>query len=60
MLFYADRPTIKYNDISYNQGRVYGRENALRALQRVPEAIVVPRTGSFRSPSEQERYKLDN
>jgi hypothetical protein len=53
MLFYADRPTIKYNDINYNQGRVYGREDALRALQRVPEAIVVPRTGSFRSPSEQ-------
>ena len=54
MLFYVDRPTIEYNNIKYNQGRVYGREDALRALQRVPEAIVVPRTGSFRSPSEQQ------
>ena len=53
MLFYVDRPTIRYNNINYNQGRVFGREEALRALQRVPEAIVVPRTGSFRSPSEQ-------
>ena len=54
MLFYVDRPTIEYNGVKYAQGRVYGREDALRALQKVPEAIVVPRTGSFRSPSEQE------
>lgn len=54
MLFYVDRPTIEYNGVKYAQGRVYGREDALRALAKVPEAIVVPRTGSFRSPKEQE------
>jgi hypothetical protein len=54
MLFYVDRPTIEYNGVKYVQGRVYGREDALRALAKVPEAIVVPRTGSFRSPKEQE------
>ena len=54
MLFYVDRPTIEYNGVKHAQGRVYGREDALRALAKVPEAIVVPRTGSFRSPKEQE------
>ena len=54
MLFYVDRPTIEYNGVKYAQGRVYGREDALRALAKVPEAIVVPKTGSFRSPKEQE------
>ena len=54
MLFYVDRPTIEYNGNKYAQGRVYGREDALRALAKVPEAIVIPRTGSFRSPQEQQ------
>jgi len=53
MLYFINQPTAKYLGQWYLQKKVYGRQEALEALLKVPNAIVVE---SYRTREEQQKH----